>query len=122
MAYPNKRPLYDKYYTAYHADITVATESGFAGICGQGELIGVRSATYGAITGADETLNIYKNGVDTGYDITVALTGAAAGNFDSVDIPPGSVTVEDGDVLSIVSANASGGAIAATITYIVRES
>lgn len=121
MAYPGKRPLTDKYYNARHADITVATVSGYAAVVAQGNLIRVQTVTEGAITGADETLNVYKNGSDTGYDIVVALTGAAAGNVDSVDIPVGSVTVEDGDYLTLVSANASGGGIAAAVTYVVRE-
>jgi hypothetical protein len=122
MSYPNKRTLADKYLTARHADITVATASAYAVLAGQGDLIGVRTVTEGAITGADETLNVYKNGVDTGYDITVALTGAAAGNVDSVDIPVGAVSLKDGDYLTLVSANASGGTIAAGVTYIIRES
>lgn len=121
MAYPDKRPLTDKYYTAYHADITVATASGFVAVAGQGELIAVYSVTHGAIATADETLNIYKNGADTTYDITVAVSGAAAGDVDSVAIPPGAVTVQAGDSLHIVSANASSGTIPATVTYVVRE-
>lgn len=121
MAYPNKRPLTDKYYTAYHADVTAATASGFVAIAGQGELISVRCVIYGAISSADETLNVYKNGVDTGYDIVITQSGSAAGDVDSVDIPAGAVTVQDGDVLHIVSANASSGTVVGNITYVVRE-
>lgn len=122
MAYPNKRPWTDKYYTAQHADITVATVSGYAVIAGQGDLVSIRTVIAGAITAADETLTLYKNAVATNYTITVAATGSAAGVVDQVDIPVGAVTVQDGDVLTLVSANASTGTIAAAVTYVVRES
>lgn len=120
-SYPNKAPLADKYYNARHADITVATPSAYVAIASQGDLINVRTVIEGAITAADETLNIYKNGSDTGYDITVATSGSAAGDVDFVDIPVGAVPVAAGDYLHIVSANASTGTKAATVTYTVRE-
>lgn len=121
MAYPRKRPFSRVIYTARHADITVATASGYAAVTAQGSLVRVSVVTEGAITGADETLNVYKNGVDTTYDITVVQSGAAAGDTFSVDIPPDTVPVADGDYLTLVSANASGGTIAAAVTYEVQE-
>lgn len=121
MAYPRKRPYSRVNYTARHADITVATASAYAVITAQGSLVRVSVVTEGAITGANETLNVYKNGVDTTYDITVVQDGAAAGDVFSVDINPDTVPVADGDYLTLVSANASGGTIAAAVTYEVQE-
>lgn len=121
MAYPIRRTLHDRVYSAYHVDVTAATASGFVGVEGAGELIRASSVIHGAISSADETLNIYKNGADTGYDIVITQSGSAAGDYDSVDIPPGAVTVAAGDVLSAVSANASSGTIVGTLNYVVRE-
>ena len=121
MAYNGKRPFTHKYLSAAHADVTVATASGYAVVAGQGYLTTVKTVIHGAITGANETLNIYKNGVDTTYDITVAYSGSAAGDVDSVDIPERAVPVVEGDYLTIVSANASGGTTSATVTYVIAE-
>ena len=121
MAYPRKRPYSRTIYNARHSDVTVATASAYAPIVAQGSLTRVSTCLEGAITGADETLNVYKNGADTGYDITITQSGSAAGDVDSVDIPPDTVPVADGDYLTLVSANASGGTIAAAVTYEVQE-
>jgi len=122
MGYPNKRPFVDKYYNALHADVTVATASAHVAIAAQGMVVSVRSILLGTISGADETMTLYKNGATTGYTFTIAQSGSAAGDADSVDIPVGSVTVQDGDYLHLVSANASTGTIGAAVTYVVRES
>ena len=121
MAYPNKVPLADKYYTSRHADVTVAAASAYVGINGQGEVKRVIVVLEGAITGADETLTLYKNGSATSYTCTVTQSGSAAGDIDVIEVTPGGVTVEDGDYLTLVSSNASGGTTAAMVTYVVRE-
>lgn len=121
MAYPARLTLADRVYAVAHANVTAATASGFCAVEGRGEVIRFSSVILGAITGANETLNLYKNGTDTGYDITVTQASSAAGDYDSTDIAPGALTVEAGDVLSVVSANASGGDVGATIHYVVRE-
>jgi len=122
MAYNIHHPLTDKYLSARHLDVTVATASGYAVVAGAGSLIGVKTVIEGAITTDDEVLNVYLNAADTGYDITIATASSAAGDEDSVDIPEGAVTVSENDVLTLVSANASGGTTAAAVTYIIRES
>lgn len=119
--YPGKRPLSDRTYTAQHADVTVATASAYAVMVAPGWVQKVMTVIDGAITGADETLNLYKNGSDTGADITITQSGSAAGDVDYVELDFNDVTVIEGDVLTLVSANASGGTTAAAVTYIVRD-
>ena len=119
MAYPEKQPFTNQIYTVAHADITVATASAYCPMVGQGDVRRVMTVITGAITTADETLTLYKNGTTTGYAITVTQSGSAAGDVDYVDIPAGSVTVGFGDYLTVVSSNASGGTITATVVYVV---
>lgn len=119
MAYPDKLPFTHQLYTVAHADITVATASAYCPMVGQGEVRRVMTVITGAITSADETLTLYKNGVTTTYAITVTQASSAAGDVDYVDIPAGAVTVGLGDYLSVVSSNASGGTITATVVYVV---
>ena len=119
--YPRKVSLAEKYYTARHADVTVATASAYAVVAAQGDVVQVGVVIEAAITGADETLNLYKNGVDTTIDVTITQSGSAAADNFATDIRPGAVSVGKGDVLTLVSANASGGTTAAAVTYVVRE-
>lgn len=121
MAYPLKLALHERVYTAYHADVTVAAASGYAVMGGRGAVIKVQTVITGAIGTAAETLTVTKNGTATTYTITIEDTSSAAGDVDSVDIPEGSLTVEAGDVLTLVSANDSSGTVPAAVNYIVRE-
>lgn len=119
-AYPGKRPLADKYLTAYMADVSAASSS-FVAVPAQGELIGIMSALYTAITGADAAVTVEINGTAvTGASLTITQSGSAAGDVDSdFDFTP--VAVKEGDVIEFVSDGASSTTAPMMFTAIVRE-
>lgn len=118
-SYPGKRTLADKYYFIEMDDVSAAS-SAWCPIVAQGELIGLRSILHGAITGANATITVEINGnAVSGATLTIAQSGSAAGDIDSVDFP--AYPVKDGDKLEIITDGASSTTARATFVAIVRE-
>lgn len=117
--YPGKVPFSYKFLNAYMADVS-ADSSAFVAVPCQGELIGVRSVLYGAITGANATVTIKVNGTAvTNGTLTITQSGSAAGDVDSVDF--GAVAVKDGDYIEFDSDGGSSTTAAMMFTAIIRE-
>lgn len=119
-SYPGTRPLADKYLTAYLADVSTAS-SAFVAVPAQGELIGIMSALYTAITSADAAITVEINGTAvTGAALTITQSGSAAGDVDSdFDFSP--VAVKEGDVIEFISDGGSSTTAPMNFTAVIRE-
>lgn len=118
--YPTHRPVSDKYLNAYMADVSTAS-SAFVPVPGQGMLVGIMSTIYVAITGADSAITVKINGTAvTGATLTIAQSGAAAGDVDSnFDFKP--VAVKQGDQIEFISDGASSTTSPTMFTAVIRE-
>lgn len=86
-----------------------------------GEVVEVRSALNGAITGADATLTLKKNGTAmTNGTITITQSGSAAGDVDLCR-PSGANGVAAGDAIEIETDGGSTGAVAVTLTVVIKR-
>lgn len=73
----------------------------------------VETVLAGALTLADETITVSRNGVALSPTITIAFTGSAAGDYDSAEFYTG---VAKGDRISVATAGASTGPNKAGVT------
>lgn len=119
MAYPELRPLPDKYLTVRIADVSTA-ETVYVAVPAQAEVVKVYSALGAAITTADAVLTVSKNGTAmTGGTITIAAA-SSAGAIDSCE-PSAGHQVDAGDYISVATDGGSTGAAPAIITIVLRE-
>lgn len=122
MAYPNKVPVADKIYCGRIADISTANSACHIPIWGQGEVVHVATCIANAITSANATITVLKNGTAvTGGTITVTQSGSAEGDVDSVDITLGNCSVQKGDQIEVSSDGGSSTACVADVIVVVRE-
>ena len=122
MPYPNKVPMADKIYCGTIADISTANSAAHIPIWGQGEVIHVSTCIANAITSADATITVLKNGTAvTNGTITIANSGSAEGDVDSVDITLGNCSVIKGDYIEVSSNGGSSTACKAHVVVVVRE-
>lgn len=87
----------------------------------EGQVVEIRTALNGAITGADAGLTFKINGTAiTGGTITIANASSAAGDADSCN-PTGANYVKAGDVLEAETDGASTNAVAVSGVYVIRR-
>ena len=125
MAYPNKVPTFDKYYTALITDIsssTVAINSVQIPIWASGQVVHVATCISTAITTGDAAITVSRNGTAiTAAALTIANSSSAAGDIDSVDLADGAFTVKKGDNILIASDGGSTVVSSAGVLLVVRE-
>jgi len=114
MNYPiNEMPV-----QAEMADLSTAG-SAYAVAPRRGKIVRVFSVIKAAITVADAVWTMKINGAAvTGVSVTVAFTGAAAGDVDSAIA---AIPVSEGDTIEFVSDGASTTTAPTTFTAIIRE-
>lgn len=119
MAYPELRPLPDKYITVRMADISTAG-SVYVAVPAQAEVVKVYSVVDGATTTANAVVTVKKNGTAmTDGTITIAF-GGAAGDIDTCE-PSAGHQVDAGDYIQLTTDGGSTGAVAAVFTIVLRE-
>ena len=96
--------------------IYVPIPSGF-----DGDVVEVRSALNGAITGADATLTLKIGGTAmTNGTLTITQSGSAAGDVDVAN-PSGANTVRVGEAIEIETDGGSTGAVAVSGTIVIAR-
>ena len=114
------RTLNDYFITAEIEDISTASST-FVAVPDGGKIIKIITALQGAISGGNAAISFEIGGTAvTGGAITVAHSGSAAGTVDSAE-PTAANSVEEGDVIEIITDGASTNTVAATFTVIIRR-
>lgn len=86
-----------------------------------GEVVEVRAALNGAITGADATLTLKVNGVAmTNGTVTIVQSGSAAGDV-FVGRPTSNNDVSAGEAIEIETDGGSTGAVEVFVTLVVKR-
>ena len=117
MAYPNKRPLADKYLNCSIPDISTTSSTVSMMVAAQGEFIGWRGARSATTTGS-AAITVTLNGTAISTAAGSFTAGAATVGV-SVDCSP--TSVKDGDILNFTSDGGSSTASLGEITAIIRE-
>jgi len=114
------RTLNDYFLTVKMDDVSTAGSVYVVAPDG-GKIIKIQSVIDGAIATADAGITTEINGVAvTGGAITIANASSAAGDVDSTE-PTAANSVEEGDVIEIITNGASANTVAATFTIIIRR-
>lgn len=114
------RTLNDYFLTVKMDDVSTAGSVYVVAPDG-GKIIKIQSVIDGAIATADAGITTEINGVAvTGGAITIANASSAAGDVDSAE-PTAANSVEEGDVIEIITDGASANTVAATFTIIIRR-
>ena len=112
------RTLNDYFLTCQIADVSTAGQV-YVAVPDDGKIIKVMSALNGAISGADADLTV-KTAQGTAGTITIAQSGSAAGDVDTVE-PSANNYVKEGEAIEIETDGASTGAQGVAVTIIVRR-
>lgn len=118
MALPINRPGNEIVVGNQLADISAASTT-YAVAPAKGRLVRAYSVLHGAITGADCTWTMTINGTAVTGTATVANSGSAAGDVDSVTFS-GDVRVNEGDALGFVSAGESSTTAIASFFAVIQ--
>lgn len=126
MSYPNQRPLYDRVYTVFAASLAAAASPFFAAAA-RGSV--VRLSFVPLVSPTTTATNITPNVNGTamqlsGANVTLQIpAGASAGALVGPADINGANTVNEGDVVSLVSDGgaANAASVPGTYTVVVRE-
>ncbi|WP_424630728.1 hypothetical protein [Bradyrhizobium sp. SYSU BS000235] len=119
MALANPRPLDIIRVFAHMADCSTPGSTFTAAPC-RGRVMKMGSVTHAAVTTADNAITTRINGAAvTGGGWTIAFTGAAAGDVDTV-VPAGGNTVNENDSIEFVSDGAGSGTVPTTFFADIR--
>ena len=119
MALANPHPLNIIRVFAHMADCSTAGSAFTAAPC-RGRVVKVGSVVHAAVTTADNAITTRINGVAiTGGGWTIAFTGAAAGDVDTV-IPASGNTVNENDSIEFISDGAGSGTVPTTFFADIR--
>lgn len=88
-------------------NVSTAGASTFYAVPFKGQLNRVQAVLGGTITGANDTITVYKNGVAQAPTMVVPFTGSGAGVSTTQDFT--TISVNAGDVLEVRSNGASDG-------------
>jgi hypothetical protein len=114
------RTLNDYFLTVKMDDVSTAGSVYVVAPDG-GKIIKIQSVIDGTIATDDAAITTEINGTAvTGGAITIAYDGSAAGDVDSTE-PTAANSVEEGDVIEIITDGASTNTVAATFTVIIRR-
>jgi hypothetical protein len=114
MALPSNRPYSEVYLTGHMPDLATASSTAYIAATHRGRLKRAYTIIHNSTTTADATVSVKVNGTTVGT-ITVATSGSAAGDVDSVYLGyQGTANfVSEGDLITFVS---DGAADTTTIT------
>lgn len=116
----NMRTLNDYFLTVKMDDVSTAGSVYVVAPDG-GKIIKIQSVIDGAIATANAAITTEINGTAvTGGAITIGYDSSAAGDVDSAE-PTAANSVEEGDVIEIITDGASTNTVAATFTVIIRR-
>jgi hypothetical protein len=118
MALPVNRPNSEYVVSNQLADISAASST-YAVATAKGKLKRAYSVLHGAITGADCTWVLKINGTTVTGTVTVAYSGSAAGDIDSVEYD-GLTRVNEGDLITWTSAGESSTTAIATFFAVIE--
>jgi len=122
MALPELHPVSELVVQAFSRSIGGTPEAAYMRAPFRGKLMKVGCVTQGAITTADASIAVAINGTTvTGGTITVASSGAAAGQHFSAT-PTTANNVNEDDVVSFTPSAASGSAIGGQMYAVFRRS
>jgi hypothetical protein len=114
------RTLNDYFLTVKMDDVSTAGSVYVVAPDG-GKIIKIQSVIDGTIATADAAITTEINGTAvTGGAITIGYDGSLAGDVDSAE-PTTANSVEEGDVIEIITDGASANTVAATFTIIIRR-
>jgi hypothetical protein len=114
------RTLNDYFLTVKMDDVSTAGSVYVVAPDG-GKIIKIQSVIDGTIATDDAAITTEINGTAvTGGAITIAYDSSAAGDVDSTE-PTAANSVEEGDVIEIITDGASTNTVAATFTVIIRR-
>ena len=113
MALANPRPLNIIRVFAHMADCSTPGSAFTAAPC-RGKVVKMGSVIHAAVTTADNAITTKIAGAAvTGGGWTIAFTGAAPGDVDTV-VPAGGNTVNEDDIIEFISDGAGNGPVPAT--------
>lgn len=118
MALPTNRPASEIAVGAQLADISAATSAWTIAPC-KGRLKRAFSVLRGQISAADCTWAVYVAGVAATGTVTVAQSGSAAGDVDSVEYTT-DVRVNEGDSIEFRSAGESSTTAIADFVAVIQ--
>lgn len=118
MALPTNRSSAEIAVGAQLADISAAS-SAWTVAPAKGRLMRAYSVLRGAITGADCTWSVFVAGTAVTGTVTVANSGSAAGDVDSVEYS-GDVRVNEGDSIEFRSAGESSTTAIADFVAVIK--
>ena len=114
------RTLNDYFLSVKLSDVSTAG-SAYVVAPDNGKIIKIYSVLGGAIATADAAITTEINGVAvTGGAITIATSSSAAGDVDSAE-PTAANSVQEGDVIEIITNGASTNTVPAEFTVIIRR-
>jgi len=114
------RTLNDYFLTVKLSDVSTAS-SAYVVAPDAGKIIKIYSVLGGAIATANAAITTEINGVAvTGGAITIATASSAAGDVDSAE-PTAANSVQEGDVIEIITDGASTNTVPAEFTVIIRR-
>jgi hypothetical protein len=114
------RTLNDYFLSVKLSDVSTAS-SAYVVAPDAGKIIKIYSVLGGAIATADAEITTEINGVAvTGGAITIATASSAAGDVDSAE-PTAANSVQEGDVIEIITDGASTNTVPAEFTVIIRR-
>lgn len=114
------RPLNDYFLQGTISSLASGTSCGIA-VPDGGTVIRIISCLSGAITATDAIITTYVNATAiTGGAITIANSGSAAGDLDTVD-PTGANAVKEGDYLWAEVTQTATNAVPAWLVFVIRR-
>lgn len=112
------RTLNDYFLTTQIADVSTAGQI-YVTAPDKGKIVGVYTALNGAIATADAVLTV-KTAQGTAGTITIAYSGSAAGDVDSL-VPTSNNEVNEGETIEIETNGASTNTVPVEVTLIIRR-
>jgi len=114
------RTLNDYFLHAAIADVSTASST-FVPVPDGGKIIKIITALQGAISGGDAAITFEIGGTAvTGGAITVANSGSAAGDVDTVEPTAANVVLENGTI-EMITDGGSTGAKKLNVTFVIRR-
>ena len=117
MAYNPKRPISQWAVPYSISDVSTAGQTCLA-VPVSGKVVMVRSVLGAAITGADATLTVKKNGSSSMGTITVTQSGSAQGDVDELE-PTSNNVVTETDYIEVETDGGSTGTVEVTGLIII---
>lgn len=121
MAYPSTPTFNTVHLTAYSPSVGATPVAAYIRAPLRGRILGFSAILHGALTTADAAVTVAVNGTTIG-SFAMAFSGSGAGSLFSGNASSNVLSaVNENDVISFTSANASGENIAADFSISIRQ-